>query len=97
MLLHQMRTPPDSLRPPCPPAGRTSSHTFILYLTGCQQGGSTVLLDQMRTPSAGAAGIRASIMPVRGRLLLFPHMCPHLAQPVLAEGLPKLLLRGEMF
>ena len=74
--------------------GRTSTHTFILYLSGCAEGGETVLLESL---SLGKGSVRAAVTPVRGRLLLFPHACPHLARPVVAEGLPKLLLRGEMY
>jgi hypothetical protein len=74
--------------------GRRSTHTFIFYLTGCASGGETQLLAEHSRPDAAVV---ASVTPVRGRLLLFPHMCPHLARPVTAEGLPKLLLRGEMF
>merc|ERR1712113_275956 len=37
----------------------------------------------------------AAVRPCRGRLLFFPHMCPHLARPTL--HVPKLLLRGEMY
>jgi len=75
--------------------GNRSTHTFILYLTDCGVGGETQLLEHM----CGTKGypVVASVAPVRGRLLLFPHACPHLARPVLAEGLPKLLLRGEMY
>jgi len=74
------------------PDGRTSLCTFILYLSDCEVGGETVLLEALPQPSA----VRAAVTPRRGRLLLFPHLCPHLARPVVAEGLPKLLLRGEM-
>lgn len=74
--------------------GRRSTHTFILYLTGCEVGGETQLLEDV---SARSCNVLASVTPARGRLLLFPHVCPHLARPVLAEGLPKLLLRGEMY
>jgi hypothetical protein len=77
--------------------GRRSTHTFILYLTSCASGGETQLLAEHSTRPDSAAAVVASVTPVRGRLLLFPHMCPHLARPVTAEGLPKLLLRGEMF
>lgn len=71
---------------------RTTTHTFILYLTDNRVGGETVLLQKLKQPS----GVRAEVTPRRGRLLLFPHGCPHLARQVVAEGLPKLLLRGEM-
>ena len=66
--------------------------TFILYLTDCSAGGETVLLDQLVQPSA----VLATVTPRRGRLLVFPHACPHKALPVVAHGLPKILLRGEM-
>ena len=55
-------------------------------------GGETVLLQRIKRPS----GVLASVTPRRGRLLVFPHACPHLAREVVAQGLPKLLLRGEM-
>jgi hypothetical protein len=72
--------------------GVTSRCTFLLYLTDCDVGGETVLLQRLAQPSR----VLASVTPRRGRLLLFPHACPHLAREVLAEGLPKLLLRGEI-
>jgi hypothetical protein len=65
--------------------------TFILYLTDCSAGGETVLLERLVQPS-----VLATVTPRRGRLLVFPHACPHKAQPVVAHGLPKILLRGEM-
>ena len=77
---------------------RTTTHTFILYLTDNgvvddkALGGETVLLQRLKQPST----VLASVTPRRGRLLVFPHACPHLARQVAAEGLPKLLLRGEM-
>lgn len=73
--------------------GRTSRCTFILYLSDCDAGGKTVLLDRL-TPLPFA--VLAAVPPRRGRLLLFPHACPHRADEVVAEGLPKILLRGEM-
>jgi len=72
--------------------GRVSSCTFILYLNDCGAGGETVLLERLEQPSA----VRAAVTPRRGRLLLFPHLCPHLAAEAVAGGLPKVLLRGEM-
>ena len=71
--------------------GRHSRCTFILYLTDCSAGGETVLLERLVQPS-----VLATVTPRRGRLLVFPHVCPHKAQPVVAHGLPKILLRGEM-
>mmetsp|Transcript_109858 Transcript_109858/g.342421 ORF Transcript_109858/g.342421 Transcript_109858/m.342421 type:complete len:106 (+) Transcript_109858:223-540(+) len=71
--------------------GRRSSHTFILYLTDCSEGGETVLLERMEDAEDA---VLAVVRPRRGRLLLFPHKCPHLARPTVE--VPKLLLRGEM-
>ena len=84
--------------------GRTSTHTFILYLTTVAQGGETVLLDHL--PAAAKNGhqndnsrlldsnIRHAVKPVRGRLFVFPHGCPHAGRHVV-EG-SKLILHGEM-
>lgn len=73
--------------------GKRSSHTFLLYLKGASEGlagGETVLLERVHAESPATA----TVAPLRGRLLLFPHECPHKAMPV--EEPPKLLLRGEM-
>ena len=80
--------------------GRRSTHTFILYLWNAQtetngemetgqkaENGETVLLTRMED---SAAATLVAVEPRRGRLLLFPHMCPHLARPIAS---PKLLLR----
>ena len=73
-----------------PDTGLKSTHTFILYLSEFSKGGETVLLESF---DVGAPAL-ATIDPVRGRLLVFPHACPHRADAILAP--PKLLLRGEM-
>lgn len=142
----------------------TSTHTFILYLSNCSQGGATVLLNSVKTKIVSAVKIEgiddteiddmldtnragvlddivellergsiagdcrseaprgiasapaaqkwdkadnvdrtvardenivATVRPQRGRLLLFPHLCPHAGQIVV--DVPKLLLRGEAF
>ena len=53
----------------------TSSHTFIIYLQSTSDhSGETVLLDKH---CSGGAKILASVSPVRSRLLVFPHDCPH--------------------
>merc|ERR1712130_120273 len=73
------------------PTGERSTHTLLVYLTGgdaCSDGGDTVLLRSLE----GAEHL-ASCSPYRGRILLFPHLCPHLAEPVVVPG--KLVLRGE--
>lgn len=73
--------------------GITSTCTFILYITECGTGGETVLLDKLQLP----CNVLASIQPRRGRLLIFPHKCPHMAKAVDGLHLPKVLLRGEMY
>ncbi|OQR82646.1 hypothetical protein ACHHYP_15730 [Achlya hypogyna] len=71
--------------------GVTSTTTFILYLTSCSSGGETNLLSSM----APDRSVLAPVKPKRGRLLIFPHICPHEGGRV--ESVPKLLLRGEMY
>ena len=76
-----------------------STHTFILYLVTCASGGETALLADARVPSGaeGAAGAEAlaDVQPVRGRLLVFPHDCPHAGRPV--ADAPKVVVRGELW
>jgi hypothetical protein len=85
----------------------SSSHTFILYLTDCERGGETNLLrrvPKLLKPSQQSASVSgdayeakeilASVKPKRGRLFVFPHLCPHEGAVVI--DVPKLLLRGEM-
>ena len=69
-----------------------STHTFILYLTDCENGGETILLGGVNGDKRNE--ILAKIRPVKGRLLLFPHMCPH--EGSIVQDVPKLLLRGEV-
>lgn len=75
--------------------GMRSTHTFILYLTDCENGGETALLKELPSggPSAHQPKVIAKITPKRGRLLLFPHLTPHEGREVIS--VPKLLLRGE--
>lgn len=72
-------------------SGQQSTHTFILYLTDCNQGGATSLIHSLSGP--GRHEKLAVVRPVRGRLLLFPHFCPHEGEAVV--DVPKLLIRGE--
>lgn len=76
---------------------KASSHTFILYLESCGAGGETVLLQREGPSIEASGGVLAAVQPRVGRLLLFPHKCPHAGAPVVAEQLPKLLLRGELY
>jgi len=71
---------------------KRSTHTFLLYLTECEKGGETILLEDVA--GEGRDITLAKIKPVSGRLLLFPHSCPH--EGAVVEDVPKLLLRGEV-
>eukprot|EP01065_Artemidia_motanka_P010837 TRINITY_DN15811_c0_g1_i1.p1 TRINITY_DN15811_c0_g1~~TRINITY_DN15811_c0_g1_i1.p1 ORF type:complete len:705 (+),score=235.88 TRINITY_DN15811_c0_g1_i1:61-2175(+) len=72
-----------------PETRQRSTHTLILYLTDCDGGGETALLPELSDEATPIA----RVTPRRGRLLLFPHDCPHMGCPVTVP--PKLLLRGE--
>jgi 2OG-Fe(II) oxygenase superfamily len=71
-------------------SGKRSTHTFILYLVDCEVGGETALLDDL----SGSTTL-ALVLPRRGRMLLFPHSCPHEGKRVVS--IPKVLLRGEVW
>jgi len=60
-----------------------------LYLTTCDHGGETVLLEDISGKS-----MLARVKPRTGDLLLFPHDCPHEGNAV--QDVPKLLIRGEV-
>ena len=83
--------------------GRVSTHTSILYVRDCGEGGETALLRSL-TPTAAAADAMPAardlmfplpVTPRRGRLLFFPHACPHEGRA--CASVPKLLLRGELY
>eukprot|EP00928_Gymnodinium_smaydae_P020081 TRINITY_DN17756_c0_g2_i1.p1 TRINITY_DN17756_c0_g2~~TRINITY_DN17756_c0_g2_i1.p1 ORF type:complete len:865 (-),score=178.73 TRINITY_DN17756_c0_g2_i1:70-2637(-) len=83
--------------------GRRSTYTFLLYLSDCDTGGETAMLECLPGDAALASsggvspGPRAevaAVKPRRGRLLLMPHACPHLAAPI--QAAPKVLVRGEV-
>mmetsp|Transcript_3391 Transcript_3391/g.6342 ORF Transcript_3391/g.6342 Transcript_3391/m.6342 type:complete len:697 (+) Transcript_3391:2195-4285(+) len=74
---------------------KRSTHTFILYLHDCEHGGETALLKELSPDGPSAHHeVVAQVKPKRGRLLLFPHICPHEGKEVIST--PKLLLRGEV-
>jgi hypothetical protein len=82
--------------------GARTSHTFLLYLNDCERGGETLLLgaregDEALAPAGGVApgerAVVASVRPKRGRLLVTPHACPHMAAATTSQ---KLVLRGEL-
>ena len=75
-----------------PWSGLRSTHTLIAYLTDCPRGGATSLL--VSVSGEGRKEVLARVMPQRGRLLLFPHACPHEGNEVV--DVPKIILRGEV-
>lgn len=68
----------------------TSTHTLIIYLTTCNNGGETTLLNHLNQST-----INIPVQPVRGRLLIFPHICPHKGETTIE--FPKTLLRCEAY
>ena len=80
-------------------AAAASTHTFLLYLATCDRGGETALLASPKAPTgaegAAEAEALADVKPTRGRLLVFPHECPHAGRPVVDA--PKVVLRGELW
>ncbi|KAL7581241.1 hypothetical protein ACA910_006016 [Epithemia clementina (nom. ined.)] len=75
-------------------SGIRSTHSFLLYLTDCHVGGETSLLKDLSRGSE-EDNITARVKPKAGRLLLFPHVCPHEGEVVV--DVPKLLIRGEVY
>ena len=79
--------------------GMQSTHTFLLYMTDCTEGGETLLLRSVQPLMDGSGGssnnVVAAVKPQRGTLLLFPHRCPHAGAPVV--DVPKRLVRGELY
>jgi hypothetical protein len=72
--------------------GLRSTHTFIIYLTSNDSSGETSLLGDVS--GEGRAEVLARVTPVRGRLLIYPHACPHEGNEVV--DVPKIILRGEV-
>ncbi|CAD7941300.1 unnamed protein product [Amoebophrya sp. A120] len=88
----------------------TSTHTFILYLNSLDEAASVVESEALVTAGGGTPGatrilqkvvppcapreVLAEVVPKFGRLLVFPHSCPHEGFPVGKQE--KLLLRGEV-
>ena len=70
-------------------SGQRSTHSFLLYLTTCDTGGETALLEDLTGEKT-----LALVKPTTGHLLLFPHDCPHEGNVV--QHVPKLLIRGEV-
>ena len=70
-------------------SGQRSTHSFLLYLTTCDKGGETALLEDLSSEKT-----LALVKPTAGHILLFPHDCPHEGKVV--QAVPKLLIRGEV-
>jgi hypothetical protein len=83
--------------------GRQSTHSFFLYLSDCDRGGETILLQKHQITNKRQNGEwyldtqekAIDVRPKRGRLLVFPHLCPHKGGTV--ESVPKVLIRGEIY
>ena len=83
--------------------GLRSTHTVILYLDDCDEGGETAMIPEIPSDSSSSTHhgeeTRVELAPVqnisprRGRLLLFPHFQPHEGLPTVS--VPKSFLRGE--
>jgi hypothetical protein len=65
-----------------------STHTFLLYLRDTSEGGATHILSELNGDTL------ASLQPVTGSILLFPHATAHWGDVVGDE--PKVLLRGDL-
>jgi hypothetical protein len=74
----------------------------MLHLATSGAGGATVMLRTLAPPVTGQdrnvltdEWVLASAPPMRGRLVVFPHVCPHAGLPTESAG-TKLFLRGEL-
>lgn len=67
-----------------------STHSFLLYLSDCEEGGETTLLQDLSNDETPLATVK----PKKSRLLCFPHVCPHKGEETV--DVPKLLIRGEV-
>jgi len=70
----------------------STSHTWVIYLNTCTQGGGTAMLRDVRD----RLSIVDVVLPKTGRLLVFPHRTPHAGQPVSPDDVNKLIVRGEL-
>jgi len=76
--------------------GRRSTHSFLLYLFDCEHGGETILhRRQVNSTKEEQVEEGVVVKPKRGRLLVFPHLCPHEGSAVIT--VPKVLIRGEIY
>ena len=88
----------DLSKPTCdildaPPGSSTSTtHTWVLYLEDCPNGGATATLADVRD----RLSTLDVVFPEVGKLLVFPHRQPHAGRPTSPEDPPKLIARGEL-
>jgi hypothetical protein len=82
----------------CEDTGKQSTHTMLLYLSNCEMGGETKLLDKesnaIQTDQKTKYVVIEAVKPVVGRILLFPHATLHEGAPTV--DVPKLCLRAEV-
>ena len=71
---------------------RRCTHTFLFYLSTCERGGETDLLQSV----AADAPVLASVRPETNGLLLFAGKAAHVGRDVL-RGQPKIVLRGDVY
>ena len=76
-----------------PTTTQRSTHSFLLYLSTCRLGGETALLGAVT--GDGRNQHLATVTPKRGRILIFPHRCPH--EGLVVVDTPKMLIRGELW
>jgi hypothetical protein len=76
-----------------PTSTQRSTHSFLLYLSTCRHGGETALLGAVT--GDGRNQRLAAVTPKRGRILVFPHRCPH--EGLVVVDTPKMLIRGELW
>jgi hypothetical protein len=60
-----------------------------------REGGAVETVDADGSVWRHGSRVLAKVAPARGRLLAFPHDCPHEGLAVVSA--PKLLLRGELY
>jgi hypothetical protein len=91
----------------CDDTQLTSTHTLLLYLTDCSEGGETLVMTRcareiLTTGSTNDGTLNGEIddpvlhatHPRRGRILIFPHSTPHAGAKVVS--VPKICLRAEV-
>ena len=70
--------------------GNTAENSFSISTVSSE----SVITEAATGSVQSLCNVLATVQPRRGRLLVFPHQCPHEGMAV--NSLPKILLRGEM-